>query len=390
MRRALATLALAASVAACATPPKPRELEAFDKIRKDPGVADATKRSPDLVTGADTLGARANDEWQSNDLEESRRDALMAQIKLKTALALTEQDRLKAQIEKLSGQQAAAEEEYASVSKDLANANENFALFQKNVELRKAADADRAKAAEQMTTEQQKAAAEQARLTAQLLTEQKITAAQITLRTADTVDASQYAGADYRAANEQLERAQAALKESAFEAAQASADMAKKSAETAIELSKPKYEEASQASASAVRDEALKRDASGIPGVSIRNDRRGELQRLVLSASDLFVKKQTTIGPGHEAVLDGLAELVKKYPSYPVQVIGHTDNKGKAGELVALSLSRAQSVTTALIERGVEARRLMTSGLGPDEPIAENHGAGRAKNNRVEIVFLYH
>jgi outer membrane protein OmpA-like peptidoglycan-associated protein len=74
-----------------------------------------------------------------------------------------------------------------------------------------------------------------------------------------------------------------------------------------------------------------------------------------------------------------------------VQVIAHTDNKGKAGELVALSAARAQSVFSALVSRGVEARRLLVSGLGGDEPIADNRSAaGRAKNNRVEIVFLYH
>jgi outer membrane protein OmpA-like peptidoglycan-associated protein len=210
------------------------------------------------------------------------------------------------------------------------------------------------------------------------------------MRTAETVDAAKFAPGDYKSANEALAKAQAGLKEGSFESAQASADQAKKSAELATQVAKPKYEQAEQQSENKLRDDALNKDATGVPGVSVRNDRRGDLQRLVLSAGDLFVKKQTTLGPGHEAVLDALAGLVKKYPSYPVQVIGHTDNKGKAGELVALSQSRAQSVANALIERGVEARRLMASGMGPDEPIAENKGSGRAKNNRVEIIFLYH
>jgi outer membrane protein OmpA-like peptidoglycan-associated protein len=374
----------------CATPPRPRELEVYEKLKKDPGVPEATKRSPDLVTGSDKLGARATEEWESNDLEESRRDALMAQIKLKTALALAEQDRLKARIEKLSAQQAGAEEEYASVAKDLASETEKLTLVQKYVDARKAADTDKAKLAEQMSSEQQKAQAQQQLLSQQLETEQKIGAAQMSLRTAETVDASKYASAEYRAATDMLGKARTELKDGSFAAAQASAEVAKKNADHAVELAKPKYEQAAAASENKIRDEALAHDATGLAGVSVRVDRRGDLQRLVLSLTDLFVKKQTTLGPGHEVVLDGLAQLINKYPTYPVQVLGHTDNKGKAGELVALSLSRAQAVASALVERSVEARRLMTSGLGPDEPIAENHGAGRAKNNRVEIVFLYH
>ena len=46
------------------------------------------KRSPNLIAEADRRGNAAHEEWQSNDLEESRNNALMAQVKLKTAIAL--------------------------------------------------------------------------------------------------------------------------------------------------------------------------------------------------------------------------------------------------------------------------------------------------------------
>jgi outer membrane protein OmpA-like peptidoglycan-associated protein len=385
-------VALAGALAlGCATPPRPRELDAYDALKKGSNLQDATKRAPDLVMSSDKLGAKATEEWESNDLEESRRDALMAQIKLKTALALTEQDRLKAKIERLSGQQAASEEELASVSKDLASETEKLTLLQKYLEARKSADADQQRLSAQMSSDQQKAAAEQQRLSQQLATEQKIAAAQLALHTADTVEASKYASAEYRAAADMLDKAQGELKASAFAAAQASADVAKKNADQAAEISKPQYEQASQASQNKVRDEALSHDASGIPGVSVRIDRRGQLQRLVLAVPDLFPKKQTMVAPGHDAVLDGLASLVNKYPTYPVQVIGHTDNKGKSSELAAISFARARAVYDALLSRGVDAKRLMPSGVGGDEPLEDNRSAsGRAKNNRVEIVFLYH
>jgi OOP family OmpA-OmpF porin len=91
-----------------------------------------------------------------------------------------------------------------------------------------------------------------------------------------------------------------------------------------------------------------------------------------------------------EGPLDGVGALLKKYPTYTVQVIGHTDNRGKHGELLALSLARAQSVFSALVSRGVDPKRLMVSGQGPDEPITDNKSAaGREQNNRVEVIILY-
>jgi outer membrane protein OmpA-like peptidoglycan-associated protein len=392
-RHARGALIVAACALAlgCATPPRPRELDAYDALKKGANTQEAAKRAPDLVTSSDKLGAKATDEWQSDDLEESRRDALMAQIKLKTAIALADQDRLKARIEKLSGDQAAAEEDLAGVSKDLASETEKLALLEKYLDARKTADADKQRLSQQMSSDQQKAEAEQQRLSQQLATEQKIAAAQLALHTAETVDAPKFASAEYRAGADMLDKAQAELKEAAFAAAQASAEVAKKNADRAVELAKPRYEQAEQTSENKMRDDALSHDASGIPGVTVRLDRRGDLQRLVLAVPDLFTKKQTAMSAGHEAVLDGLAALVNKYPSYPVQVVGHTDNKGKSSELVAISAARAHAVYDALLSRGVEARRLMPSGVGGDEPIEDNHSsAGRAKNNRVEIVFLYH
>jgi OOP family OmpA-OmpF porin len=72
-------------------------------------------------------------------------------------------------------------------------------------------------------------------------------------------------------------------------------------------------------------------------------------------------------------------------------VVGHTDNKGKTGELIAISQARAQAVFSSLVARGIEARRMIVSGQGPNEPLTDNKSpAGRAKNSRIEIIFMYH
>lgn len=393
LRTGAMVLLVGAMGVACATPPKPRELELFDTLRKtnEANLPEAAKRSPDLTAEADRRSAAARDEWQSNDLPECRRDALIATIKLKSALAIYEQEQLKAKLQSLSGQQAQAEEESAGLSKDLASEQEKLALLQKYVDARKTADADKQRLSQQMSSEQQKAQAEQQRLSQQLVTEQKIAAAQLAMRTADTVEAGRYASAEYTAAGDLLAKASAELKQNDYTAAQASAEVAKKNADRAAELAKPQYEQAAQSNENKARNEALARDAPTIAGVKVRIDPRGDLQRLVIVIPELFKKREPSIAPGHDNILDGVATLLKKYPSYPVQVIGYTDNRGKSNELIAISAARAQAVYSALAERGVEVKRLMVSGLGGEDPFVDNKSAsGRAKNNRIEIVFMYH
>ena len=100
--------------------------------------------------------------------------------------------------------------------------------------------------------------------------------------------------------------------------------------------------------------------------------------------------KASQITDGKEAVLDGVAELLKKYPTYPLQVVGYTDSKGNADANLVLSNARAQTVFNALVTRGVDPKRFAVSGQGSAQPIGDNRTAkGRDQNNRVEMVFLY-
>lgn len=390
-RIGMLTGTVCAALLGCATPPKPPELEGYENIRRTAPMSELSKRSPDLIAASDRFGNKAREEWESSELEESRRDAIIAQIKLKTAIALLQQEQAKARIQTLSTEEAAAQDEYTALTKDLGAMTESVTLLQRLGEARKSADADKQRLSQQMTTEQQQAQAEQQRLTLQLATEQKLAAAQLAIRTADTVDASKYARPEYSAAVDMFSKAQAEVKQGNLAGAQASAEVAKNNADKATELSKPSYEQASQNTKNKLRDEELEREATAIPGVSVRRERRGDLQRLVVAVPDLFVKKQTTIAPGKDRALDPIATLINKYPTYPVQVTGHTDNRGKAGELLALSNTRAQAVFSALVSRGVDVKRLLVSGLGGDDPMVDNKtAAGRTKNNRIEIIFLYH
>jgi chemotaxis protein MotB len=79
-----------------------------------------------------------------------------------------------------------------------------------------------------------------------------------------------------------------------------------------------------------------------------------------------------------------------------VQVSGHTDTTPVGGKLTAqfptnweLSAARAITVVRYLTEKaGVPPGRLVASGYGEHQPIANNKSsAGRARNRRIEILL---
>jgi outer membrane protein OmpA-like peptidoglycan-associated protein len=375
-----ATLLLGLASQGCALKPKPSELEALEKLRASPSAAAAQKRSPALVKSADERLKVSQEKWRSSDLDESIDAALMGQAKLKHAIALADQDAAKRRIAKAEDDLDDVAEEQQKVQKDLDAVNETIGLLNQTAQVK-----EEQKALEAQMEADKKLAGDKAD------TADKISAAELALKTADTVQASTFAKAQYTAAADALARGQAELQKGDYRAAQMSAEIARKKAEEATAVAQPIYAEKTKGDENRARADALTREASTIAGVTVRRDARGALQRIVLTvpAEQLFTKRQSVITPGRDALLEPIANLMKKpeYQNYPVQIVGFADPRGSSSSLLALTLARAQSVQTGLMSRGVESKRVMATGQGGAEPIAS--GKERNRNNRIEIIFLY-
>jgi len=72
-----------------------------------------------------------------------------------------------------------------------------------------------------------------------------------------------------------------------------------------------------------------------------------------------------------------------------VEISGHTDNSGSAEYNRQLSQKRALSVFNFLTQNGIDKKRLIPKGYGPDQPVASNDSEdGRQQNRRIEFRII--
>lgn len=129
-------------------------------------------------------------------------------------------------------------------------------------------------------------------------------------------------------------------------------------------------------------NEAGPRENKGCP--EIAQEDREVLVEAVQAVE--FETASATIRPSSYAILNQVADILKRYPGYKVRVNGHTDSIGSASNNQQLSERRAKSCYDYLIGQGINASRLTYKGYGETLPIADNRYApGREKNRRVEF-----
>lgn len=116
--------------------------------------------------------------------------------------------------------------------------------------------------------------------------------------------------------------------------------------------------------------------------------RKGEDIVLNMPGNITFRTDSADLNAQFFKVLDGVAQVAKKYDKTIIEVAGHTDNTGDAGYNRQLSQRRADSVARYLMSRGVADTRLMTAAGGEEHPVASNTTEqGRAANRRVEVTI---
>ncbi len=120
------------------------------------------------------------------------------------------------------------------------------------------------------------------------------------------------------------------------------------------------------------------------PNVEIESD------RIRIKGNINFETNSSTIRQDSFAMLDEVAKVLGDNPGLgPVLIEGHTDSVGPAPYNQRLSEARAKAVLDYLVKKGIDPKRLRSTGHGEEKPIADNATiTGRAKNRRTDFRLV--
>jgi OOP family OmpA-OmpF porin len=123
---------------------------------------------------------------------------------------------------------------------------------------------------------------------------------------------------------------------------------------------------------------------SGCPRVQVTEE------QVVIHDRIEFDNNAATIREGSDALLQQIADVLTKNPQITLlRIEGHTDSSGTRRRNLELAKLRAEAVLARLVALGVETKRLVAEGVGPDRPIESNDAEeGRQKNRRVEFHIV--
>jgi peptidoglycan-associated lipoprotein len=89
-----------------------------------------------------------------------------------------------------------------------------------------------------------------------------------------------------------------------------------------------------------------------------------------------------------QAIVQGNAATLRKYPSWVITIEGHCDERGTAEYNLALGERRAVTVKTYLVSLGIPADRVRTVSYGKEFPFDPGHDeSGWSKNRRAHFVI---
>ena len=126
-----------------------------------------------------------------------------------------------------------------------------------------------------------------------------------------------------------------------------------------------------------------------IAGLPTAEECVDNILRLTEERRIIFDPGSATLTAESEALVDDIAEVLRRCADLRLEVAGYTDSQGRDSMNLALSQDRANSVLAALRQRRVPVGSFDAVGYGEADPIADNATEeGREANRRIEFRLI--
>jgi len=104
-----------------------------------------------------------------------------------------------------------------------------------------------------------------------------------------------------------------------------------------------------------------------------------------------FDTGKSIVKPVYYKEIEGVANVMKKYPDLNIVIEGHTDNIGGKKYNQILSQKRTEAIKKVMVKKfKIESARITPKGFGFSKPIGDNSTKeGRKSNRRVEAAVEY-
>ena len=114
-----------------------------------------------------------------------------------------------------------------------------------------------------------------------------------------------------------------------------------------------------------------------------------EVNKILSERQISFDPGSSELDTGGQAVVDRIAETLKKCNKPKIEIAGHTDSQGREIMNLNLSQARADAVLQGLIARRVLTAGMKAKGYGESIPIEDNSTEeGREANRRIEFTLI--
>jgi outer membrane protein OmpA-like peptidoglycan-associated protein len=100
-----------------------------------------------------------------------------------------------------------------------------------------------------------------------------------------------------------------------------------------------------------------------------------------------FLPGKPDLDAASKPVIERVIAILKLHPELMLTIEGHTDLSGDEDQNLILSKQRAQTVRSLLVAGHIRSKRLIATGVGGTQPVADEGTAeGREKNRRIELI----